>query len=114
MVAARRLGGRERLCGRKRRQGGARGGGLEVTADRVIAVQDRAKHNLPVYAYGVCKIFVLCTKVRGAFQANIETTESRYFAEDELPELAEEKNNAEQVRMCFRAMRDPNWTTLLE
>lgn len=54
--------------------------GLEVTADRVIAVQDRAKHNLPVYAYGVCKIFVLCTKVRGAFQANIETTESRYFA----------------------------------
>lgn len=88
--------------------------GLEVTADRVIAVQDRAKHNLPVYAYGVCKIFVLCTKVRGAFQANIETTESRYFAEDELPELAEEKNNAEQVRMCFRAMRDPNWTTLLE
>ena len=88
--------------------------GLEVTADRVIAVQDRAKHNLPVYAYGVCKIFVLCTKVRGAFQANIETTESRYFAEDELPELAEEKNNAEQVRMCFRAMRDPNWTALLE
>lgn len=88
--------------------------GLEVTADRVIAVQDRAKHNLPVYAYGVCKIFVLCTKVRGAFQANIETTESRYFAEDELPQLAEEKNNAEQVRMCFRAMRDPKWTTLLE
>ena len=88
--------------------------GLEVTADRVIAVQDRATHKLPVYAYGVCKIFVLCTKVRGAFQANIETTESRYFAEDELPELAEEKNNAEQVRMCFRAMRDPNWTTLLE
>ena len=88
--------------------------GLEVTADRVIAVQDRARHNLPVYAYGVCKIFVLCTKVRGAFQANIETTESRYFAEDELPQLADEKNNAEQVRMCFRAMRDPNWTTLLE
>ena len=88
--------------------------GREVTADRVIAVQDRARHNLPVYAYGVCKIFVLCTKVRGAFQANIETTESRYFAEDELPQLADEKNNAEQVRMCFRAMRDPNWTTLLE
>ena len=33
--------------------------GLEVAAERIIAVQDRAKHNLPVYAYGVCKIFVL-------------------------------------------------------
>lgn len=32
--------------------------GLDVTADMVIAVQDREKHNLPVYAYKVCKIFV--------------------------------------------------------
>lgn len=35
--------------------------GLDVSADKIIAVQDRAKHNLPVYAYGVCKVlfFVL-------------------------------------------------------
>ena len=33
--------------------------GLDVTADMVIAVQDREKHNLPVYAYKVCKIFIL-------------------------------------------------------
>lgn len=33
--------------------------GLDVTADLVIAVQDREKHNLPVYAYRICKIFVL-------------------------------------------------------
>ena len=30
--------------------------GLEIAAERIIAVQDRAKHNLPVYAYGICKI----------------------------------------------------------
>ena len=35
--------------------------GLDVTADRIIAIQDRARHNLPAYAYGVCKIFVLCS-----------------------------------------------------
>ena len=28
--------------------------GLDVKAERIIAVQDRAKHNLPVYAYGLC------------------------------------------------------------
>ncbi len=33
--------------------------GLDVSADRIIAVQDRSKHNSPVYPYGVCKIFVL-------------------------------------------------------
>ena len=27
--------------------------GLDVTADRIIAIQDRDRHNLPAYAYGV-------------------------------------------------------------
>ncbi|MBO5293008.1 MAG: NUDIX hydrolase [Lachnospiraceae bacterium] len=88
--------------------------GLDVTADLVIAVQDREKHNLPVYAYKVCKIFVLCTVVGGAFEANIETVESRYFGIDELPVLAEEKNNAEQIRMCFDAYHAEHWTTCFD
>lgn len=88
--------------------------GLDVSADRIIAVQDRAKHNLPVYAYGVCKIFVLCTVLGGRFEENIETTESRYFGEDELPLLAEEKNTAEQIKMCFDACLDPNWETYFD
>ena len=41
--------------------------GLEVTADRVVAIQDRAKHNLPLYAYGVCKVFVQCSVLGGQF-----------------------------------------------
>lgn len=85
--------------------------GLEVTAERIIAVQDRAKHNLPVYAYGICKIFVLCSIVGGHFEKNLETTASGFFAEDKLPELAEEKNNEEQIRMCFAAFRCENWVT---
>ena len=31
--------------------------GLDVSPELVIAVQDREKHNQPVYAYKVCKIF---------------------------------------------------------
>lgn len=88
--------------------------GLEVKADRIIAVQDRAKHNLPVYAYGVCKIFVLCTVLGGEFAENIETTETCYFSEEELPELAEEKTNAEQVRLCFEAYRAQRWETVFD
>ena len=85
--------------------------GLDVSADRIIAVQDRAKHNLPVYAYGVCKVFVLCSVLGGEFVKNIETTEFQYFGEFEIPELAEEKNNLEQIKMCFRAYRAENWET---
>lgn len=88
--------------------------GKDVTADKIIAVQDRAKHNLPVYAYGVCKIFVLCSVTGGQFERNIETTEFRYFSEDSLPELAAEKNNEEQIKMCFNAYHDKNWTTVFD
>lgn len=85
--------------------------GLDVVVERMIAVQDRAKHNLPVYAYGVCKIFMQCAVIGGKFEENIETTEFRYFAEDELPELASEKNNEEQIKMCFEASRSRSWQT---
>ncbi len=88
--------------------------GLEVKNEKIIAVQDRAKHNLPLYAYGVCKIFVQCSVIGGEFKENIETTEYKYFAKDELPPLAGEKNNEEQINMCFDAYYDENWKTILE
>lgn len=83
--------------------------GLDVSADRLIAVQDRSKHNLPLYAYGVCKIFVLCSLLGGRFKKNLETTGYDYFSEGALPQLAEEKNTVEQIRMCFAAYRNPDW-----
>ena len=83
--------------------------GVDVRPERLIAVQDRARHNESQYAYGVCKVFVLCTLLGGEFRPNSETTESRWFSEDDLPELAEEKNTADQIRICFQAARDPSW-----
>lgn len=85
--------------------------GLDVSADFVIAVQDREKHNLPVYAYKVCKIFVMCSVMGGRFEENIETVESRYFGLEELPELASEKNTCEQIKMCFDAYHSERWIT---
>lgn len=83
--------------------------GLDVRAEKIIAVQDRNKHNLPVYAYGIFKIFVLCSLIGGHFESNIETTGFDYFTLDDLPPLAEEKNNAKQVKMCFEAHENDNW-----
>lgn len=85
--------------------------GLDVEAVRIIALHDRNLHNPPPYAYNVCKVFVLCEAKGGSFRPNTETTESRYFGPDELPLLAEEKNTAEQIRMCFSAYAHPDWQT---
>ena len=92
--------------------------GLEVRAERIIAVQDWAKRNpqSSPYAspYGVCKIFVLCTVLGGQFQPNIETVQSGYFPLDALPPLAVGKNTAEQIAMCFDARRAPHWETVFD
>lgn len=88
--------------------------GLDVTADRIIAVQDRRKHNLPPSLYGICKFFILCSLVGGSFQENSETQASGYFALDSLPPLATEKNNYQQIKMCFDAHNADNWITLFD
>ena len=86
--------------------------GLNVKAVKIISIQDRNKHNKPVYAYGVCKIFVLCEVINGNFVENIETREIRYFSLQDLPHnLAEEKTNKEQIEMCFKAYLNENWQT---
>ncbi|MCQ2353883.1 MAG: NUDIX hydrolase [Clostridia bacterium] len=88
--------------------------GLDVTVDRVVALHDRDRHNHPVYAYKICKVFVLCSVVGGEFRPNSETLASGYFGLDELPELAEEKNTEEQIRMCFDAYASKKWETVID
>lgn len=89
--------------------------GLDVKIDKVIAIQDRAKHNSPPSVYGICKIFAQCSVLGGKFEPNIETTESGYFSEDALPDIAAEKNNEEQIKMCFEAYRaGDKWKTMFD
>ena len=84
--------------------------GLDVKAKKIIALQERNKHNQPAYAYGICKIFVLCDIIGGDFIPNIETIEYAYFSLDDLPNnLAIAKTTKEQIVMCFKAYKDPNW-----
>ena len=83
--------------------------GLDVRVDSVIAVQDRAKHNEPPYAYGIVKIFYSCTVLGGCFAANSETTRSGWFSLESLPPLSTEKCTAEQIRMCFESWGNTDW-----
>ena len=83
--------------------------GLDVDAIKLIAVQDRNKHNTPIYAYGICKVFVPCKVVGGSFKKNNETIETNYFSLDDIPKnLANEKTSLEQIKLCFKANNNPN------
>lgn len=88
--------------------------GIDAVVKKIIAVQDREKHNRPIYAYKVCKIFSLCEATGGSFTENIETTGYDYFKLENLPKLAEEKNNEEQIKMCFECYKSEYWETLFD
>ncbi len=85
--------------------------GVDVRPVRVIALQDRNKHNIPRYIYSICKVFVLCELLGGKFESNTETTDSDFFALDSLPELFTEKNTYDQIKMCFDAKDSDHWET---
>ncbi|TCL56192.1 ADP-ribose pyrophosphatase YjhB (NUDIX family) [Kineothrix alysoides] len=88
--------------------------GLDIEPLRIIAIQDRNKHNWPKFAYGICKVFILCSIVGGSFQPNFETTESQFFLFDELPILDEDKTTYSQIQMCFEAFYNEKWEVIFD
>ncbi|MFW5786918.1 MAG: NUDIX hydrolase N-terminal domain-containing protein [Halanaerobiales bacterium] len=75
--------------------------GVKVRPLRIIAIQDRRKHNEPPSAYGIYKIFVECEYIEGSFEKNVETLNAAFFERENLPELSEPRNSVEQIDMCF-------------
>lgn len=88
--------------------------GLDVRCARIIAVQDRKKHNPEIYAYNICKVFVLCDLLGGQFRENSETVAMDWFAIADLPPLSENKTTAAQIQMCFDAYHAEHWQTLFD
>lgn len=85
--------------------------GLDVVAERVVAVLDKAKNNPAKSAHRVTKVFILCRSLGGQFVENSETTASAYFALDDLPDLHFAKNTPEQIALCFEASQARHWET---
>ncbi|WP_242258837.1 NUDIX hydrolase [Streptococcus thoraltensis] len=88
--------------------------GFEVAAKRLVAVLDKRKNNQANTAVRVIKHFVLCHYISGAFQANSETLDAKYFDLDQLPELSQNKTTAKQIRLCYEAYRAEHWETVFD
>ena len=75
--------------------------GYHVEPVRLLAVLDKKTHPHPPDMYHVYKIFILCEITGGEKSTSIETSEVDFFAQDQLPELSEERNTASQINLMF-------------
>lgn len=88
--------------------------GLDVIPTKLIALLDRNKHNMPIYAYGICKAFILCEIIGGEFEPNMETIDMAFYGINELPKLATEKTIESQIKMCFDAYYSEKWDVVFD
>ncbi|MBQ2960062.1 MAG: NUDIX hydrolase [Oscillospiraceae bacterium] len=88
--------------------------GLDIEVAKVVALQDRKKHNYPPQASSICKVFVLCKVLGGKFEENSETIASGWFGIDNLPELDNGKTTKEQIELCIEASRHEHWETRID
>jgi len=88
--------------------------GVDVKPVKVIAILDRNKVIHDDFPYTVYKIFVESEYLSGEYEENIETSESGFFALEELPELSHSRNTIEQITMCFKAKDDTNHVVICD
>jgi ADP-ribose pyrophosphatase YjhB (NUDIX family) len=79
--------------------------GADVKPKRVIAIQHANKQNNFIYPFTIYKIIVECDLLEYSFKENSETLGSGFFSIDNLPELSVERNNLNQIKLCFEAKK---------
>jgi ADP-ribose pyrophosphatase YjhB (NUDIX family) len=88
--------------------------GAAVKPKRIIAIQIANRQNNFIYPFTIYKIIVECELLEYKFKENSETVESGFFAADNLPELSVERNNLNQINLCFKAKDCLNFETVFD
>jgi len=88
--------------------------GLQVKATKLAAVLDRTKQGHTIAPHYSYKLFFICDVVGGNFETSLETGESRFFSENELPteeELSLSRIRLSQIHRMFEHLRHPELPT---
>ena len=86
--------------------------GFSARAVKLCAVWDRRRHgHTPPHPFYVYKMFFLCEITGGEPRPSLETSESAFFAEDELPDLSPGRVQPAQIRRMFEHRRYPGLPT---
>lgn len=92
---------------------------MDVHVLKLVAVQERNRHNPVDTLCGVLKTFMECSMGPGEFVDNLETAERRFFTLEEIKalpkgELRESTNTVEQIALCFEAHKTKDWITVFD
>lgn len=79
--------------------------GYLVKATRLLAVLDRERQgHVPPFPCHIYKMFFQCEIIGGAAKPTAESSESRFFAREELPELSLSRVLPSQIEGFFQAI----------
>lgn len=81
--------------------------GLDVRADRLLAIMDKRCHPHPPSSFYVYKLFILCEITGGTFNDTFDIMDKEFFSLDNLPPLSLERTLPEQVLLMDKLRRNP-------
>jgi ADP-ribose pyrophosphatase YjhB (NUDIX family) len=81
--------------------------GIKITAQRLLAVFDKAKHAHPPDMYHVYKLFILCKDSGQEVKPGMETLEVSWFDRNSIPTLSSPRITHEQIMTMFEFLDDP-------
>lgn len=88
--------------------------GLLVKPVRLLAVLDKKCHNHPPDIFHIYKLFVLCRETGGKLQNGMETSETGFFGQNELPPLSAPRITTEQIALMFEYKNNPEKETICD
>jgi len=81
--------------------------GYEVQVTKLAAFYDRDLHGHPPFAFHSYKAFFLATVSGGSVKASHETSDAKFFVEEELPPLSLSRVTPGQVTHMFEHLHNP-------
>lgn len=82
--------------------------GFEVRVERLLAVYDRDRQgHTPPHLFDIYKMFFLCEITGGRAKTSNETSDVRFFGEDEIPDLSKGRTLGHQIELFFKMRNDP-------
>ena len=88
--------------------------GLDVRADRLLAVMDKRCHAHPAGPFYVYKMFILCEVLGGEFNETFDILDKGFFPLDCLPPLSLDRILPEQISMMDKLRRNPSAPVYLD
>jgi len=85
--------------------------GYEIVVNKLAAVFDRDRQDHPPLAYHVYKLFFIGELRGGKAKRSVETSDVKFFKQDELPPLSLTRVTAAQVKHMFEHFRNPSQPT---